>query len=50
MSKRRKGFPSEQRVKKARRIVGGAKELFREAGTRRFVPVRLGTPLSSAVA
>jgi hypothetical protein len=32
-SKRRKGFPSEQRVKKGDRIVHGDKELIREAGS-----------------
>jgi hypothetical protein len=30
-SKRRKGYPSEQQVKKGIRIVHGDKELFREA-------------------
>ena len=32
-SKRRKGYPSEQRVKKGTRVVHGNKELFRETGT-----------------
>ena len=31
-SKRRKGFPSEQRVKKGKRVVHGDKDLIREAG------------------
>jgi len=50
MNKRRKGYPSEQRVKRGRRIVNGNKELFREAGTERLVSVRLRTPLSSTAA
>ena len=40
-SKRRKGFPSERRVKKGLRVVHGAKELIREAGPQRSMPVRL---------
>jgi hypothetical protein len=32
MNKRRKGFPSERRVKRGSRVVGGNKELFREDG------------------
>ena len=40
-SKRRKGFPSEQRVRKGDRVVHGNKELIREARAQRLVPVRL---------
>ena len=32
MSKRRKGFPSEQKVKKGQRVVGGYKELIEKLG------------------
>jgi hypothetical protein len=41
-SKRRRGFPSEQHVKRGQRIVHGDKELIREAGSQRpmSMPVR----------
>jgi len=49
-SKRRKGFPSEQRVKKGDRVVHGDKELIRETGPQRPVSVRLSEVVSSTVA
>lgn len=33
MSKRRRGYPSETRVKRGDRVVHGDKELIREVGT-----------------
>ncbi len=42
MSKRRKGFPSETKVKRGVRIVHGNKELGREVGPKRSLPVRVG--------
>jgi hypothetical protein len=41
MSKRRKGYPSEQRVKRGSRVVHGGKEFIRKAGPQRPVPVRV---------
>ena len=49
-SKRRKGFPSETRVKKGDRIVHEDKELIREARPQRSVPVRLREVVSGTVA
>jgi hypothetical protein len=49
-SKRRKGYPSEAQVKKGTRIVHGNKELFREAGTQRSMPLRLREVVSRTVA
>jgi hypothetical protein len=49
-SKRRKGYPSEQQVKKGVRIVHGNKELFREAGTQRSMPLRLSEVVSRTAA
>jgi hypothetical protein len=49
-SKRRKGFPSEQRVKKGDRVVHGDKELIREARPQRSVPVRLREVVSGIAA
>jgi hypothetical protein len=40
-SKRRKGFPSELRVKKGDRVVHGTKDLIREAGPQRSMSLRL---------
>jgi hypothetical protein len=40
MSKRRKGFPSETRVKRGYRVVRGQKELIRETGPQRLMPLR----------
>jgi len=49
-SKRRKGFPSEQRVKKGERIVHGDKELIRETWAQRFVPMRIREVVSRSAA
>ena len=49
MSKRRKGYPSETRVKRGRRVVHGDKELVEKLG-RRPLPVRIGPVLSGAAA
>jgi hypothetical protein len=49
-SKRRKGFPSETRVKKGDRVVHGDKELIRETRPQRPVPVRLGALVSGIAA
>lgn len=38
MSKRRKGFPSETRVKRGDRIVGGTKELVEKLGRNDLCP------------
>lgn len=46
MSKRRRGYPSEQRVKRGTRIVHGDKELIREAWSQRSVPVRVREAVS----
>lgn len=42
MSKRRKGFPSEERVKRGRRIVHGDKELFEKLGRNDLCPCHSG--------
>jgi hypothetical protein len=49
-SKRRNGFPSEQRVKKGHRVVHGNKELFREAWSQRSMPVRFWEVISRTAA
>jgi len=49
-SKRRKGFPSEQRVKRGDRTVHGTKDLIREAGPQRPVSVRLREVVSRIAA
>lgn len=49
-SKRRKGFPSETHVKRGFRIVGGRKELIREARPRGPLPVRQREALSRTAA
>jgi hypothetical protein len=49
-SKRRKGYPSEAQVKKGARVVHGNKELFRETGTQRSMPLRLCEVVSRTVA
>ena len=38
MSKRRKGYPSETRVKRGRRIVAGDKELVEKLGRQDLCP------------
>jgi len=51
MSKRRKGFPSEARVKRGTRVVHGNKELLpREARPEWPVPLQFGTPVSRTAA
>ena len=42
MSKRRKGYPSETRVKKGRRIVHGEKELTEKLGRNDLCPCGSG--------
>ena len=42
MSKRRKGFPSETRVKRGRRIVHGDKELLEKLGRDDLCPCQSG--------
>jgi uncharacterized protein YecA (UPF0149 family) len=42
MSKRRKGFPSETRVKRGRRVVGGQKELLEKLGRNDLCPCGSG--------
>jgi hypothetical protein len=46
MSKRRRGYPSETRVKLGDRVVQGDKEFIREARPPGSMPLRIGTPLS----
>jgi hypothetical protein len=46
MSKRRRGYPSETRVKRGDRVVHGDKELIREAGTTGSLSMRFWAPLS----
>ena len=41
-SKRRKGFPSETRVKRGERIVHGTKELFEKLGRNDLCPCGSG--------
>ena len=41
-SKRRKGFPSETRVKRGKRIVHGTKELFEKLGRNDLCPCGSG--------
>jgi hypothetical protein len=50
MSKRRRGFPSESRVKRGDRVVHGDKELIRKAWAQRSMSVWIGAPLSRTVA
>jgi len=42
MSKRRKGFPSETRVKKGEQLVGGFKELTEKLGRNDLCPCGSG--------
>jgi hypothetical protein len=49
-SKRRKGFPSEQQVKKGDRVVGGSKELIRETWPQRPMSLRVLEIVSETVA
>jgi len=42
MSKRRRGFPSETRVKRGRRLVHGGKELFEKLGRNDLCPCGSG--------
>jgi hypothetical protein len=49
-SKRRRGYPSEQRVRKGDRVVHGNKELIREARAQRSVSVRLREVVSRTAA
>ena len=42
MSKRRRGFPSETRVKRGRRVVHGDKELTEKLGRRDLCPCGSG--------
>jgi len=48
--KRRKGFPSETKVKRGDRVVHGDKELIRETRPQRSVPVRQREVVSRTVA
>ncbi|WP_353566723.1 SEC-C metal-binding domain-containing protein [Haloferula sargassicola] len=41
-SKRRKGFPSETRVKRGRRVLGGGKELSEKLGRNDLCPCGSG--------
>jgi hypothetical protein len=50
MSKRRRGYPSESRVKRGDRVVHGNKELIREAWTQRSMSMRFRSALSKIVA
>ena len=47
MSKRRKGFPSEARVKRGRRIVHGDKELTEKLGRRDPCPCGSALPFQA---
>lgn len=49
MSKRRRGYPSETRVKRGDRVVHGDKEFIREARSQRPLSMRIWTPLSRRV-
>jgi len=49
-SKRRKGFPSETRVKKGDRVVHGDKELIRKTRPQRSLPVRFHEVVSRIAA
>jgi hypothetical protein len=49
-SKRRKGFPSEQRVKKGNRVVRGTRDLIREAGPQRSMSMRFREVVSRIAA
>lgn len=49
-SKRRKGFPSEQRVKKGYRVVHGSKELIRETRSQRSLSLWFREVVSRTVA
>jgi len=49
-SKRRRGFPSESRVKRGDRIVGSGTELIEKLGRDDPCPCRLGPPLSAVAA
>ena len=42
MSKRRKGYPSETRVKRGKRVVGGGKELVEKLGCNDLCPCGSG--------
>ena len=46
-SKRRKGFPSETRVKRGERIVHGTKELFEKLGRNDLCPCGSGRSSSA---
>jgi hypothetical protein len=51
MSKRRRGFPSESKVKRGQRTTkGGETELFERLGNNDPMPVRIREALSSAAA
>jgi hypothetical protein len=50
MSKRRRGYPSETRVKRGDRVVHGDKEFIREAWAAGPLSMRIRTPLSRNVA
>jgi len=50
MSTRRRGFPSESRVKRGDRVVHGNKELIREAWTQRSMSMRIESSLSRTAA
>ena len=47
MSKRRKGFPSETKVKRGVRIVHGPKELSEKLGRNDLCPCGLGTRIKT---
>jgi len=42
MSKRRRGYPSETRVKRGKRVVGGGKELLEKLGRDDLCPCGSG--------
>jgi hypothetical protein len=49
-SKRRKGFPSETRLKRGLRVVHGRQGAHREARAQRPVPLRIAPALSRSAA
>jgi hypothetical protein len=50
MSKRRRGYPSETRVKRGDRVVHGDKEFIRETRARGPLPMRVWSALSRSAA
>jgi len=49
MRKRRRGFPSETKVKRGYRVVRGYKELIRKTRPKRSMPMRLSEVVSRIV-